>query len=255
MKILGRKRIIVLGVLALVILMGVAYAALFMNFVWVPTGSMMNTILPGDHLVANTLITRIERGDIVIFRYPKDQSTRFVSRVIGLPGETIKYDSASSEISINVTVLVENRIVVRPRYNNDDHSPMEKADNTAANELGHWPAYYYQHDPNEPVFDIPGQLASKEPYRIPVGGDPLPEEIRSDPTLSSVYDHNHDGRYDSDQYFVLGDNRDNSLDSRFWGTVPRGLITGKAFSVYWSTEKDQSGNQSIRWHRLFNRVK
>jgi len=253
--ILGKKRIIVLGIVALILLMGFAYVSLSMNFVRVPTGSMKNTILPGEHLIVEALSTTIERGDIVIFRFPKDPSTKFVSRVIGLPGETIRYDSATNEIYINGAALAENRILVEPQYNNDDHSPLKRANNTAATDSGRWPAYYYQHDPNEKFFDLPGLLGLGEPYRIPLSGDPLPEEIRSDPSLSRVYDQNQDGKYDSDQYFVLGDNRDNSLDSRFWGTVPRALITGKPFLVYWSTNKDQSGNETTRWDRLFNKVK
>jgi signal peptidase I len=254
-KIPGRKRIIVLGILALVLLVGAAYAFLFMNLVRVPTGSMMNTILPGDHLVVKDLTIPITRGDIVIFRFPKDPSTRFVSRVIGLPGETIKYDAASMEIYINGTALVEKRILVEPRYDLDDHSPLKRADNTDVTGSGRWSAYYYQHDPNEPQFDVPGQLGVNESYRIPVAGDPLSEEIRSDPSLLRVYDQNQDGKYDADQYFVLGDNRDNSLDSRFWGTVPRGSITGKPIVIYWSTHKDQSGNETTRWDRLLNKVK
>jgi signal peptidase I len=49
-----------------------------------------------------------------------------------------------------------------------------------------------------------------------------------------MYDADQDGLYDDDQYFVFGDNRDNSFDSRFWGTVPCGLIDGKPFGIYWS---------------------
>ena len=56
-------------------------------------------------------------------------------------------------------------------------------------------------------------------------------------------------------YFVMGDNRDNSFDSRFWGTVPRESITGKPYMIYWSVEKDESGNQRTRWNRVFSRLK
>jgi hypothetical protein len=62
--------------------------------------------------------------------------------------------------------------------------------------------------------------------------------------LARIYDADGDGRYDSDQYFCMGDNRDNSLDSRFWGTVPRASIVGRAMFVYWSLDK--SGNPNER---------
>jgi signal peptidase I len=86
-------------------------------------------------------------------------------------------------------------------------------------------------------------------------GDPLPEEVKDKPSLLKAYDNDGDGRYDSDQYFCLGDNRDNSLDSRYWGTVPRGYITGKPTMVYWSAEPDESGDEKVRWERIFHRLK
>jgi signal peptidase I len=54
---------------------------------------------------------------------------------------------------------------------------------------------------------------------------------------------------------VLGDNRDNSLDSRFWGTVPRELIDGKPFMIYWSVARDESGKEATRWNRVFAKLK
>ncbi len=84
MKILGRNRIIALGLVGLVFFAGLAYASLFLEFVRVPTGAMKNTILPGDRLVSNRLLGKIKRGDIVLFNFPKQPATRFVKRVIGL---------------------------------------------------------------------------------------------------------------------------------------------------------------------------
>ncbi len=256
MKILGKKRIIALGIIAVVLFVGLAYAALFLNFVRVPTGSMKNTILPGESLVANLLFSRVDRGDIVIFRFPRDPSTRFVSRVIGMPGDTIRYDDATKKIFINNVELVETRVFVEPQYDNDDNSAMKPTKSDASSNGGRWPAYYYQPEPDQPsVADSLAQFGGADSYRIPVKGDALPADLQMDANLRSVYDADRDGLYDSDQYFVLGDNRDNSLDSRFWGTVPRGLITGKPLMIYWSVARDESGKETTRWDRLFSKVK
>src|SRR2546425_6934143 len=121
MKLLGKKRIIVLGVIALVLFTGVGYAALFFDFVWVPTGAMKNTILPGEHLVANRLVGEIKRGDIVLFRFPKDPATRFVKRVIGLPGDTVWCDTKTKKVIVNDHELDERRVFVEPQYNSEDY--------------------------------------------------------------------------------------------------------------------------------------
>lgn len=256
MKILGKKRIITLGVIALILFAGLAYAELFLNFVRVPTGSMKNTILPGERIVAKLLFSRVERGDIVIFRFPREPSTRFVSRVIGLPGDSIRYDAAAKKIYINAVELMENRVFVEPQYDNDDQSPLTQAKNGAATAGGYWPSYYYQTEPDVPSFaDSMFRFGVVESYRIPVKGDSLPDDLKQDAKLSRAYDADRDGLYDDDQYFVLGDNRDNSLDSRFWGTVPRGSITGKPLMVYWSVARDDSGRETTRWDRLFSKVR
>ena len=85
-----------------------------------------------------------------------------------------------------------------------------------------------------------------ESTKVPVKGDPIPAEIKSDSNRRLVYDADNDGRYDDDQYYVLGDDRDNSLDSRFWGTAPRRMIDGRPFIIYWSATRDSSGNERTR---------
>jgi signal peptidase I len=78
---MSKRRIIILGVVALIVAAVASWAFLFSRFVHVPTGAMANTILPGDSLVVDRLFGQIKRGDIIIFKYPQDHSVRYVSRV------------------------------------------------------------------------------------------------------------------------------------------------------------------------------
>ena len=226
----------------------------------VPTGSMKNTIWIQDHLLVNKFVfgpdrlnipilpeRQIRRGDIVVFKFPKTPETNFVKRVIGLPGDTVEYDSRTNTVYINGQQLPERRVFVEPQPNNDDPSPLEHAQADPDAQGAQWTVYYYQND-HESVAatfnDDSAQYGTRQPFKVPLKGDPVPDEIRSDPQQQRIYDSDNDGFYDSDQYFCLGDNRDNSLDSRFWGTVPRSSIVGRAMFVYWSIDRSNSGDGS-----------
>src|SRR5262249_51559341 len=249
--------LIPLAILLLILSGGWLYAALFWTFVIVPTGSMSNTILPGDRLIASRVAQEIKRGNLVIFKFPADPSTRYVSRIIGLPGETVEFDSARSTVIINGEPLPERRIFVKtpedaPRYPGGTLVPKVEEPEPAGSQ---WSVYYDERYKTEPRFEQGMTYAVKHPFKIPVKGDPIPAEIKSDPRLNQVYDHDNDGKFDSDQYFCMGDNRDNSLDGRFWGTVPKEFIIGRPFMVYSSVEKDKHGNERTRWDRIFTRLK
>ncbi|HSB12508.1 MAG TPA: signal peptidase I [Blastocatellia bacterium] len=226
----------------------------------VPTGSMKNTIWIQDHLLVNKFLfgpnhlgipllpqREIRRGDIVVFKFPKTPETNFVKRVIGLPGDTVEYDFRTNSVYINGQPLPERRIFVEPQYNNDDASPLNPEQTDPDGQGAQWTVYYYQND-HESVAatfnDDNAQYGTRQPFKVPVKGEPVTDEIKNDPQLLRIYDADNDGLYDSDQYFCMGDNRDNSLDSRFWGTVPRSSIVGRAMFVYWSIDRSSDGEGS-----------
>ena len=226
----------------------------------VPTGSMKNTIWIQDHLLVNKFVfgpdrwnlpllpeRQIRRGDIVVFKFPKTPETNFVKRVIGLPGDTVEYDARTNTVYINGQQLPERRVFVEPQYNNDDSSELVAVQTDPDVQGAQWTVYYYQNDYESvasSVNDGDAHYGTRQPFKVPLKGDPLPDEMRSDPQVQRIYDVDGDGLFDSDQYFCMGDNRDNSLDSRFWGTVPRSSIVGRAMFVYWSIDRNMNGEGS-----------
>jgi signal peptidase I len=234
----------------------------------VPTGSMQNTILIGDHLLVNKFIfapgpvlpflpqREIRRGDIIVFKYPgkfqgeerfRDNSyvddtapnnipykTNYVKRVIGLPGDHVEVRGTS--VRINGQPLEEHIVMARnpPRDNPD--TPQDENSAPLA------------------ILDTP-QPSVEGPYNVYW-------EPESHPTTR----HQAEGEiFDVPEghYFVMGDNRDNSQDSRFWGYVPRDAIIGRAMFVYWSYDESapDSGNfllnffSNTRWGRTGTLVK
>jgi len=175
----------------------------------IPTGSMENNLLIGDHLLVNKFAyaptaTRIEemllpidpirRGDIIVFKYPEDPERDFIKRVIGLPGETVELR--------NKKVYIDGKMIEEPYVQylftpSDDEGPFD--------------------------FDVRMQYG---PVTVPAG-----------------------------QYFMMGDNRDNSQDSRYWGFLPREYIKGKALFVYFSFGEEGSNPfTSIRWNRILHQI-
>jgi len=222
----------------------------------VPTGSMKNTIAIQDHLLVNKFIfgsrdalhlpllpeREIRRGDVVVFKYPENPDVNFVKRVIGLPGETVEYSAKDNKVFINGQELPEHRAYVE-RQMNEDPTPLRTISDAGAAPADKWTVFYYDDDRDSAAGAFnneSGRFAVRQPFRIPKKGEQVPETIESDPKLAEIYDADHDGKYDADQYFCMGDNRDNSLDSRFWGTVPRNSMVGRAMIVYWSIDRAES---------------
>ena len=194
----------------------------------IPTGSMENNLLIGDHLLVNKFvfaptltgvertmlpIDPIRRGDIIVFKYPEQPDRDFIKRVIGLPGETIEL--RNKRVFVNGQALDEPYV----HFLDTAHSASEITS-----------------------FDVRERYG---PVTVPAA-----------------------------QYFVMGDNRDNSQDSRYWGFLPRHYIKGKALMIYWSYEagRDEYADDGIgatlkrtfsivthfftrtRWERLLHQI-
>jgi signal peptidase I len=203
----------------------VACRVLFLKTIYVPNGAMANTIIPGDYLTVRRALGELRRGDIIVFKYPKDSSVQYVSRVIGLPRESIQI--RKHQVYVNGGELSERRVIVKPDYDLLSGSLEE----LSAEGQGSYSTFYFNQDEtNQGVMPSDSGAAifgTAQPFQIPDA-----------------------------QYFVMGDNRDSALDSRFWGTVPRELIWGKVGVIYFSVDPTHSeGATIIRWNRIFTSVK
>jgi signal peptidase I len=212
-------------------------ALFFMTFVAqsavVPSASMENTIYVGDHFLVNKFIfapgpalpflpqREVRRGDIVVFKFPGESSPRegivryktlFIKRVIGLPGETIQVKGPN--VYINGKALPEFRIETRDEYRGNDKAKLEKLRPTSERAGEPYSVYY-----------SPETLAKRE------GGD------AADAFSGFKYAISEPFQIPEGCYFMMGDNRDNSADSRVWGPVRRDLIVGRAMFVIWSFDE------------------
>jgi signal peptidase I len=164
----------------------------------IPSGSMKETLLIGDHILVNKFIygvkipywrkniiplTAPQRGDIIVFKYPLDPDKDFIKRVIAVGGDVI--ESRDKQLYVN-----NNRV---------NHDPGMHTDPQI----------------------IPGEIRPRDNF----GPITVPQH----------------------SLFVMGDNRDESFDSRFWGFVDLKAVNGKAFIIYWSWDSNEFG---VRWKRL-----
>jgi signal peptidase I len=173
----------------------------------IPSASMEPTLLIGDHLLVNKFIfggtgawfekilpyRPLQRGDIIVFKFPYADHQHFVKRVIGLPGDKLK--------------VLDQQIYINGRLLNEP---------------------YVVHD----------AAASYDPlnYVFPPATNPL-YSSRIEPAWAhdlQRYTRGDELVIPEDKYFAMGDNRDNSLDSRYWGFVDRTAIMGRPFLIYWS---------------------
>jgi signal peptidase I len=212
----------------------------------IPSQSMEPTLLVGDHLLVNKFIfggrgawyekilpyRPIERGDIIVFKFPYDDHPHYVKRVIGIPGDRIRI--SNQRVYINGSPVSEPYVV---------HDP------AARDPFGE------SFPPADPYL-VAGGLRPEWAIRI------------------GNYVHNHELVVPAKHYFVMGDNRDNSWDSRNWGFVDVDAVMGRPMVIYWSVQAsaDDYTNEGLsgtlqgifgallhlptrtRWHRMLREV-
>jgi signal peptidase I len=202
------KALIIVAAALFLALAGMAtYFLIYYRFVRVPTGGMANTIIPGDRVLCRMHLGEIKRGDIVIFKLPTDPKVLYLKRVIGLPGETIQVKG--HRVFVNGKELPEERALISLANPKEPQLPVVKVEPKPQDA---WYQVFYDverySDGDEFEVNTRAVYGIAEPYRIRPGN-----------------------------YFVLGDSRDNSEDSRYWGTVPREMVVGKAMMIFDSTAK------------------
>ena len=193
------------------------YSKVFTRMALVPTSSMSNTIIPGDHVIVHKLSGSPNRGDIVMYQQTKD-SERYLSRIVGLPGETIQVRDKS--VYINGRILEEQRVIVE-----QDPTSYDPVKEISTEGNGPYRVFYSRHlfDEQDINEDPDGEFGTITPFQIPEGS-----------------------------YFLLSDNRDNSYDSRYRGAIPRELIWGKASIIYYSVKMPLQ--DEVRWERMFKKI-
>ena len=171
----------------------------------IPTGSMENNLLIGDHLIVNKMlyspapsglesavapIRHVRRHEVVVFKFPDDPKRDFIKRVIGLPGERVRIEN--KQVYIDDVLLEE-------------------------------PYVFFQDDAGEP----------------PLG---FSSDSMRDSMAEIIVPEGH--------YFMMGDNRDNSHDSRYWGTLDGDLLKGRALVIYWSYKSDRDAYTKQGWQNV-----
>jgi len=181
----------------------------------IPTGSMIPTLLVGDYIMVNKFIYAptlsgiektllpvrdVKRGDIIVFKYPEEPEKDYIKRVIGLPGEFIEIKDKT--VFINGVPLEENYKIHQTELNPESWARIKEGE---------------------------APLSAAEPAPKRWQSRRVGNEFDFDRMLIP-----------EGHYFCMGDNRDNSKDSRYWGTVPQENIKGKAFIIWWSFSGEEN---------------
>jgi signal peptidase I len=191
----------------------------------IPSGSMLPSLQVGDFILVNKFsyglrlpiinkkiveMSLPQRGDVMVFRFPHDESINFIKRVVGLPGDTVEY--RNKQLYINGAQMLRQRVGTYPF---EEAGRRHIVANHFSEALG---------DSKHDILTDPGKRTTGMSFTVPEG-----------------------------HYFVMGDNRDYSNDSRFWGFVPERNVIGRAFFIWFSWNVSSGGG--IDWERIGNTIR
>jgi signal peptidase I len=212
----------------------------FMEAYVIPSGSMLPSLLIHDHIFVNKLVYGLrvpfgktwitkfsepKKGEVIVFKFPEDESIFFIKRVVGTPGDKIFYDQGNLYINDQAVTTQEAVDNTPLDWVKDEHLPGGKAN--------------YTHFTEALAGVEHSTLLRKSEIHVGIGPITIPEG----------------------HLFVMGDNRDNSNDSRYWGFVPQQNILGRAMFVWLSCEETVPvlsflcNPMTIRWKRFFHSIK
>lgn len=218
----------------------------------IPSGSMMPTLLIGDFILVEkyaygikdpitqtTLIEtgKPERGDIAVFKYPLDTRIDYIKRVVGLPGDTVEYDNTTKTISVKPACTTEQTNcspMTQLTYSNVEESDWTVGlEITGSNRMTRFYNRQESSYKNAAGLLAQTQLQDKTETLGEVAHHilTLPDSDSRQGTVRWTVPEGH--------YFMMGDNRDFSADSRFWGFVPEKNLVGKATAIWVSFEKQE----------------
>jgi signal peptidase I len=213
----------------------------------IPSGSMEETLLVGDHILVNKFLYRFtspKRFDIFVFKYPWENDRDFIKRVIALPGDRVQV--RGRQVYINERPLEEPyaHYIAAP-FMEHDFGPLvvpKKGDTIEIRSDHH--LYLNQ----EPIPIPPGRYYPRDHGSAMTGFEVFYGQLF--PPGTTLLNTTGPIAVEYNYYFALGDNRDNSKDSRYWGFVRSTRIKGKAFFIYWSWNRGGRGMHHVRWDRL-----
>ncbi len=280
------KRILKIFFIALTL--SVIFKAFLVDAYQIPTGSMKDTLLVGDYIFVNkvaysfstpktlpligikipwlTIInfSKPKRNDVIVFDHPgffKNEDpyihSRLIKRIIGLPGDTVLINN--NEVYINNVKLTYPPNAIIDTTNLIEKKFYDKNILSFGNE---WNKGNY----GPVVVPYKGLKIKLSPknikyWKLLIDNELSKKAVREEGTVITIEDKPVETYTIHDNYyFVLGDNRNNSVDSRFWGFVPSNFIIGKAEIIYWSFEPYQknigigSFIKSVRFNRIFNNI-
>lgn len=213
----------------------------------IPSGSMESTLLIGDHILVNKFLYRFtspKRFDVIVFRYPWDEKRDFIKRVIGLPGDHIQI--RNRQIVVNNEPLRESSYAqYTATYERNHFGPVVVPKKGDRVEIRQDQRFYLN---GEVVPIPPGAYYPYESGRALTGFEVFYASLF--PPGTTLYRPVDPIVVEDDYYFTMGDNRDNSKDSRYWGFVKSDRIKGKAFFIYWSWNRYGDLLTHVRWDRL-----